>query len=235
MTDPQPTLHQSTAQPSPAESPSLPTCYEDDISHVASSIYRCHRLKPYLKATSRVLELGCSTGKLVELVAQCGVAESVGIEISLPEARYGQQCHRHIKTTYLQDCQFPDDYFDVIQAHHVLEHIPNVIEVVQDIARILKVGGIFYITVPRYTSWFAQSPEWMGWFPQEHSWHFTEHSLTRLLSQYGFKRIRYSCPLTNNFLTRRDALYLVKRGLKAAISRLNLGDTVEAMFVKSQR
>ncbi len=212
--------------------PEPPVIHTDDIAHVASSIYRADRLRPYLTSASKVLEIGCSTGKLVELVQQQGVAESIGIEISPPEVAYALRCQRPIKTTYLQECQFADGYFDIIQAHHVLEHIPNLLDVLAEIQRILKPGGLLYLTVPRYTSWFARSSSWMGWFPEEHFWHFTERTLTHLLSRYGFQRMHYCCPLTNNFLTRQNALATAKRALKAVISAANLGDTVEAMFVK---
>ncbi len=233
VTDPETIQQVSLAQGDTPPDQRSSTCYEDDIAHVASSTYRVDRLKPYLNHTSRVLEIGCSTGKLVELVQQQGVAESVGVEISLPEANYAHQCNRNIRTTYLHECQFPEGYFDIIQAHHVLEHIPNLVDVLHEVARILKSGGIFYVTVPRYNSWFARSSDWLGWFPQEHIWHFTDRTLIKLLTDHGFALKWYCCPLTNNFLIRQDALYWLKRAVKSSVKATNLGDTVEVMVVKS--
>lgn len=37
---------------------------------------------------------------------------------------------------------------DIIHAHHFLEHIPNVKEILWECQRVLKVGGCMYITVP---------------------------------------------------------------------------------------
>ncbi len=204
----------------------------DEASLVESSIYRISRLKSYINASTKVLEIGCSTGKLVEMVEKMGVQHSVGVEISMVAATRGKKLGRNIKNMYLQDCNFPSNYFDVIQAHHVLEHIPYLSKTLDEIYRILKPRGIFYVTVPRHNSIFVRSPNWMGWFPQEHFWHFTDQSLCSVLAKHGFELLQLSCPLHSNFLTQKGKLYHIKAGLKFIVKKLNMGDTVEAFFIK---
>lgn len=43
---------------------------------------------------------------------------------------------------------FPDDHFDFILCYHVLEHIPDDAKAMQELFRVLKVGGIAIIDVP---------------------------------------------------------------------------------------
>jgi SAM-dependent methyltransferase len=43
---------------------------------------------------------------------------------------------------------FPDNYFDVVTAIEVIEHIPNLGVALDEIHRVLKPGGIFGITCP---------------------------------------------------------------------------------------
>lgn len=48
-----------------------------------------------------------------------------------------------------------DDEFDVIYATHVLEHLEDVIKIMEELHRILKPGGRLIIETPHYTSWNA--------------------------------------------------------------------------------
>lgn len=205
--------------------------HEDGYSvSIEELFYRIRRLKPYLNESTKILEIGCYTGKLVEMAAQLGVKESIGIEILSKAAAYGNSLGRDIRNMYLHECNFPSNYFDVIQAHHVLEHIPNLPETLDEIWRVLKPNGIFYVTVPRYNSVFVRSANWAGWYPQEHFWHFTQKTLIELLGQHGFKISKFSCPV--HYDTRKDYLYPVKKLLKWGVKKLNMGDTVEAVFSK---
>ena len=43
---------------------------------------------------------------------------------------------------------FENNYFDIVYAHHCLEHIENIVDVLLDVHRILKKGGYFLIRVP---------------------------------------------------------------------------------------
>lgn len=52
---------------------------------------------------------------------------------------------------------FPDNTFDQVICAEVLEHIPQYQQVLGEIKRVLKPGGIFAASVPRYF------PEWICW------------------------------------------------------------------------
>ena len=45
---------------------------------------------------------------------------------------------------------FPDDYFDVVMASEVLEHIPDDERAMAEIARVVRPGGRVAVTVPRW-------------------------------------------------------------------------------------
>src|SRR3954469_16725282 len=45
---------------------------------------------------------------------------------------------------------FPDDYFDVVMASEVLEHIPDDEQAIAEIARVVRPGGRVAVTVPRW-------------------------------------------------------------------------------------
>lgn len=47
---------------------------------------------------------------------------------------------------------FAENSFDAIFASHILEHLPNLVSIQREFARILKPGGRAYIVVPYYKS-----------------------------------------------------------------------------------
>jgi len=52
---------------------------------------------------------------------------------------------------------FKDNFADEIHMYHVLEHLNNPLEKVEELHRILKPGGILYIRVPHFSSMGAFS------------------------------------------------------------------------------
>jgi len=59
---------------------------------------------------------------------------------------------RHIKHDITQPHDLPDNSIDIYQAEDVLEHIPYAMlkDIINDIYRILKSGGVFRLSVPDY-------------------------------------------------------------------------------------
>lgn len=69
---------------------------------------------------------------LVEEMAARGVVGPIGYDIDQPEP--------HLP--------FDDDSFDMVEASHVLEHLHNLLPVVQEVWRVLRPGGQFMVAVP---------------------------------------------------------------------------------------
>jgi SAM-dependent methyltransferase len=205
---------------------------EDDEHLVNSGRYRIRRLRKYLSRETRMLELGCSTGYGLDEAKRYGVLAPIGVELCQASALAGRQLGRDIRSGPLDECAFSEASFDIVQAHHTLEHIQTLKETIAEIQRILKPGGLFYITQPTYDSPFVRDSNWKGWFPQEHYWHFTKRTLASLLSQQGFNLLTYNCPLHTEYATARNWLYPAKRIFKAAVKYARLGDMVDAIFVR---
>jgi 2-polyprenyl-3-methyl-5-hydroxy-6-metoxy-1,4-benzoquinol methylase len=51
----------------------------------------------------------------------------------------------------------PDEKVDVIIASHVFEHIPQTDAFIRAIQSSLKRGGLFFISIPQFETWFARS------------------------------------------------------------------------------
>ncbi|MER6125831.1 methyltransferase domain-containing protein [Streptomyces sp. NPDC001795] len=96
--------------------------------------------------SSRVLDLGCGDGLLLELLAAVGGRELAGIDLS-PEALALARSRPGLSGTTLvvgraQHLPFDDYSFDACVSHMALMLMSDVEQVVAEIARVLSSGGV---------------------------------------------------------------------------------------------
>lgn len=102
----------------------------------------------------------------------------------------------NVKACYLKEAGFKDDFFDVVTMTDVFEHIPQPKEMLKDIKKVLKKDGILFIKVPNgnynllklFLARITRKLEIHDIFDSyEHVTHFTHATLTKILSECGFK------------------------------------------------
>jgi SAM-dependent methyltransferase len=91
-------------------------------------------------AGARVLDFGCGTGTLLDALQSHGWDTS-GIEPALDDAF---RKHRRLEAIPTE----PE--FDLIVAHHVLEHLPDPMALLRQFARASKPGGFLFLSTPRF-------------------------------------------------------------------------------------
>jgi SAM-dependent methyltransferase len=148
---------------------------------------------PYLEDAAdavgnrRVLEVGCATGGLLEFLSWRGW-ETQGVEISAREAEYAKE-HRHlnVSTLPLEDNHFPDGYFFMVVASHLIEHLNDPGAFVREVYRVLASGGRFLVTTPNISGFQARLFR-SGWRSAifDHLYLFSKETLSRLLLKEGF-------------------------------------------------
>lgn len=97
------------------------------------------------------LDLGCGDGRLTKIILdRVGRREMVGIDIDPGETSLAEQLNVYQKIHVAPANQIPelDNTFDWVFSNSVLEHIPNLDEVLQEVSRVLKPRGLFLLTVP---------------------------------------------------------------------------------------
>ena len=101
---------------------------------------------------SFVLELGCGSGGSLPLFRSYG-AKVTGIEIDANLVKLTNARIKFLENAYCMQADgfnlpFADETFDICLCSHVLEHVDRPHEMVKEINRVLKTGGIALIEFP---------------------------------------------------------------------------------------
>lgn len=145
------------------------------------------------KRSGSLLDIGCGYGYFLDACRRQGYHVQ-GLDVSEWAARYAtEKLGLSIAIGKIDDAAFPPESFDVITMWHSLEHAPDPHIALQKAKIWLKPEGILVVDVPNYEGTDARQIwcQWDGWSLPYHYWHFTCNSLTRLLSQHGFKVIKH--------------------------------------------
>lgn len=98
------------------------------------------------------LDAGCGGGRNTIAMAQLGAAEAHGIDIGAAGVEDARQRARGLpNVTFseasIEDMPFADDMFDAVWCAGVLMHVGNEEKALDEIARVLKPGGLLYMLV----------------------------------------------------------------------------------------
>lgn len=127
--------------------------------------------KNYIKG--KCMDFGCGEKPYEQLFS---TTEYIGVEIECDNKKSG--------IVYYDGKRLPfkDNYFDAIICSQVLEHIPNIEEIMSEFHRVLKIGGYVLVTVP------FTYPEHLKPFDFRR---FSSYGIKNLMQAKGFKVITY--------------------------------------------
>jgi len=158
-----------------------------------SSVLRAHSwrtvdnsaryLIPYLRPGLEVLDVGSGPGTITVdiarrvapgLVTGIDQVEAVNVQATALASSEGVQNVRfQIGDVYAIDA--PDDSYDVVHAHQVLQHVSDPVAALREMRRVTKPGGIVAARDTDYTAW--------SWYPRPPAmdlWHEVYLRLARL-------------------------------------------------------
>jgi len=139
-------------------------------------------IAPYLPIDTpapgvKVLDFGCGDGKLLNRFQDRGW-QTYGIEPSTDVP--------FIRHTRLESPP-QDGSFELVVLHHVLEHVLNPLDVLQQLSGSVRIGGSVLISVPRLDTLAVHRDLNYCIDARRHIMSFTERCMTGLLARTGFE------------------------------------------------
>ena len=187
--------------PMPSEKDLFNYFYEDNYLCYTSSgtadiirqNYLCRsrykEFKKLLPAGGNFLDVGCAHGYFLEFLQNNTDWEAFGCEPNQIMAVQASSRGLNVKPATLTDAGYADNFFDMVYMSHVLEHVPNPVETLNEVYRILKPGGIFLTENPDFDSpvreFFGSC--WWGYHLPRHLIHFTDTTISNMLKSSGFE------------------------------------------------
>jgi ubiquinone/menaquinone biosynthesis C-methylase UbiE len=154
-----------------------------------------------LEKGDKVLDLGCGEGRHVISAYVEEDVFAIGVDLSIDDLKTTHEKFKpfedkgnankqfKLMSANALSLPFADHTFDKIICSEVLEHIQDYEGVLKEIERVLKPGGLFCASVPRF--W----PEWICWHYSDeyhdmaggHLRIFLEKQLRRKIEKQGFR------------------------------------------------
>ena len=123
--------------------------------HAALKVEIIRLLKKHASGAQSLLDVGCWTGEATLCYAQTiGATEISGVEIFDHAALAAESKGIRVRRLNLEAEPLPiaKETVDVVVCNQVFEHLKNIFSPMDEIARVLKPGGVFIISVPNLSS-----------------------------------------------------------------------------------
>ena len=145
---------------------------------------------PY-RQNNRLLDIGCGAGNLLRAARKNGW-DAQGLDVSAGAVKHVRSLGFEVFEGELKDAAFPSQRFDVVTAAELLEHLFDPQPLLNEVARILRPGGLFWTTTPhaRGLSGRLLGLDWRCVWPPEHLQLFSIRGLKKLLHETGFRQLR---------------------------------------------
>lgn len=164
---------------------------DDAISPITLKRY-AELLNQFEKITSlnRVLDVGCGNGHFLKVAKDNGF-EAHGTEFTDKAIEFCQQKGIQMQKGVLN----PENYafeFDLITSFEVIEHINNPQEEVANFYKLVRKGGLVYVTTPNFDSISRHllRENWSIVEYPEHLSYYTAKTLQQLFESHGFKTLK---------------------------------------------
>lgn len=115
-----------------------------------------------IKDQDRILDCGCGEGFYLKVISELCRCQLCGFDCNEENLYRARQeldsSHAQLTLGDIYKLPYHDGEFDKIILSEVLEHLPDDVKALSEIKRILKPGGILFVTVPNSNYPFFWDP-----------------------------------------------------------------------------
>lgn len=155
-----------------------------------AKVYNLNQKLNLIRSTTngkKILDYGCGAGDFLQHMQKNGY-DVLGME---PNEKAFEISQSKIGKDNVVNCELKDinQKFDIITMWHVLEHIPNLNEILSELKKHLTPNGTLIIAVPNHLSYDATyyGNVWAAYDVPRHLWHFNPQSIQSLIKKFGMK------------------------------------------------
>ncbi len=145
-------------------------------------------IRTFAPQAKKVLDYGCATGEFVLYMSRNGYLAE-GLE---PHQKTRNAAEKLLNKKVYSSLEEVQDKFDVITLWHVLEHIPDLKETLENFRNILSEKGTLFIAVPNFKSYDANHYKefWAAYDVPRHLWHFSPTAIRKLFAKFGMELLK---------------------------------------------
>jgi 2-polyprenyl-3-methyl-5-hydroxy-6-metoxy-1,4-benzoquinol methylase len=138
-----------------------------------------------------ILDVGCGTGAFLNEMKRAGW-QITGLEPDEVARRNAVELFGIYPMSSQELFALPARSFTAITMWHVLEHVHQLHEYLDQLKNLLADNGRLFIAVPNYTSYDAQhyQDHWAAYDTPRHLYHFSPASMRALLKQHSLEVIQ---------------------------------------------
>lgn len=155
----------------------------------------------------KILSIGVGTGDELKILNKFGNIYVLDINKKALDLVPNEFCYKK-KLGDACELPFKKDFFDVVVAFDVLEHISNHKSAIKEIYRVLKKNGFFVFSVPAFQFLFSSHDKAL-----DHKRRYSEKRLRLLLNSFKERRLFY----WNFFMFPYSMLRLLKKNSKPKV------------------
>ncbi len=208
------------------------------------------------RSNNNILEVGCGNGHFLK-EAKIRNWNTFGTEFTENAVEICRKKGLFIHQGELDVVNYKTESFDCIIFIEVIEHINNPIEEVLKFSKLLRTGGVLYITTPNFNSFASRflKEKWTCVEYPEHLTYYTPKTLDQLLTKSGFMKkelqttgfnissIKSKSQINGNMgdinepyreLTEQKILFsALKKTINFVLNFTKTGDTIKAIYLKN--
>lgn len=139
-------------------------------------------------SAGNILDIGCGTGAFLNTM-QSAAWKVTGLEPDATAREKARSLYNINPLASQEIFNLPASSFDAITLWHVLEHVHQLHEYVEQFKKLLTPKGRLIIAVPNYTSHDAvvYKEHWAAYDVPRHLYHFSPESIKQLMKQHGMQ------------------------------------------------
>lgn len=211
------------------------------------------------RLNNNIIDIGAGDGQLISR-AKLHKWNSYATEFDDQSVELCRQKGVIVHKGKLDAANYEPGFFDVIFSIEVIEHINNPIEEIKNFHKILRKGGLVYVTTPNLNSisHTLLKDKWNIFHYPEHLCYYTPKTIEKLFTQAGFKKVSIettgfspgrfyqsvgtaaneTAPRNNNDEALRNKTEtkffwkLLKKIINTSLTLTKKGDNLKATFVK---